>query len=61
MYIDADHTRNNVNRRSQSGIFIFLNMALIKWESEEKNTVETSTFGSEYIALMLAIEKVIGL
>ena len=61
IYVDADHAGNKVTRRSQSGIMFFLNMALIAWESKKQNTVESSTFGSEYIALKLSLEKLIGL
>ena len=61
IYVDADHAGNKVTRRSQSDIMFFLNMALIAWESKKQNTVESSTFGSEYIALKLSLEKLIGL
>ena len=47
LYVDADHAGNRVTRRSQTGILIFLNMALIGWHSRKQNTVEASTFGSE--------------
>jgi len=50
-HIDADHAGNKVTRKSQTGILIFCNMAPIIWYSKRQNTVETSTFGSEYIAL----------
>ena len=61
VYVDADHIGNKVTHRSQTGILIFLNKALIAFDSKRQNTVESSTFGSEYIALKLAMEKVIGL
>ena len=61
LYVDADHAGNKVTRRSRSGILIFMNMALIVWDSKKQNTVESSTFGSEYIALKLSMEKIIGL
>ena len=59
--VDADHAGNKVTRRSQTGILIFLNMAPISWYSKKQNTVESSTFGSEMIALKIATEKIIGL
>ena len=61
VYVDADHAGNKVTRRSQTGILIFLNMAPISWYSKKQNTVESSTFGSEMIALKIATEKIIGL
>ena len=45
LYVDKDHAGNQVTRRSQTGILIFLNMALIRWHSQKQNTVELSTFG----------------
>ena len=36
-------------------------MSPISWFSKKQNTVETSTFGSEYVALRITIEKVISL
>ena len=55
-FVDADHAGNKVTRRSHTGVIIFVNMAPIIWYSKRQNTVETSTFGSEYIALKIAIE-----
>ena len=40
---------------------IFLNRATILWYSRRQNTVESSTFGSEFIALKTAVEMLIGL
>ena len=40
-FVDADHTSNTVTRRSQTGILIFLNQALIVWYSKRQNTVES--------------------
>ena len=61
IFVDADHAGNKVTRRSQTGILIFLNKDLIVFDSKRLNTVESSTFGSEYIALKLVMEKIIGL
>ena len=38
-----------------------MNMALIDWMSEKQATVETSTFGAEFVALKHGIERVRGL
>ena len=35
-----------------------MNLAIIYWFSEKQNTVEDSTFGSEYIAMRITVEKV---
>jgi hypothetical protein len=57
-YVDADHAGCRVTRRSQTGILLFIQQALIAWYSKRQNTVETSTFGSEFIALRTAIEQI---
>ena len=61
VFVDADHAGNKVTRRSHAGIVIYCNLAPIMWFSKRQNTVETSTFGSEYIALKQATELVEGL
>ena len=55
-FVDADHAGNKVTRRSHTGIIIFVNQAPILWYSKRQNTVESSTFGSEFVALKIAIE-----
>ena len=55
-FVDADHAGNKVTRRSQSGILIFVNRAVVLWYSKRQNTVETSTFGSEFVAMRVAVE-----
>jgi len=55
-FVDADHAGNRVTRRSHTGILIFLNRAPIIWYSKAQNTVETSTFGSEFTAMRIAVE-----
>ena len=57
-FVDADHASNKVTRRSQTGILMFVNRAPIVWYSKRQNTVETSTFGSEFIAMRTAVEHI---
>ena len=57
-FVDADHARDVVTRRSQIDILIFINRAPITFFSKKQNTVEVSTFGSEYIASRIAIEMI---
>ena len=54
--MDADHAGDSVTRRSRTGILIFLNSTPIIWYSKRQNTVETSTFGSEFVAMRQAFE-----
>ncbi len=55
-FVDADHAGNRVTRRSQSGILLFVNRAPVTWYSKRQNTVETSMFGSEFVAMRIAVE-----
>ena len=47
-----------MTHRSQTGILIFLNQAPIIWYSKRQNTVETSTFGSKFITMKMAVEQI---
>ena len=58
VFVDADHAGDKVTRRSHSGILIYLNNAPIDWYSKKQNTVESSTFGSEFIAMRIACDKI---
>jgi hypothetical protein len=60
-FCDADHAGNKVTCRSHTGILIFVNRAPILRFSKRQNTVETSTFGSEFIAARIAVELIEGL
>jgi hypothetical protein len=60
-FVDADHAGNRITRRSHTGIIIFCNRAPILWCSKRQNTVETSSFGSEFVAARIAVELIEGL
>jgi len=57
-FVDANHAGNMKTRRSHTGILIYINQAPIIWYSKRQNTVEASSFGSEYIALRICTEMV---
>jgi len=57
-FVDSDHAGNLATRRSQTGILIFLNKAPIVWYSKRQNTVESSTFGSKFVAMHVATEMI---
>ena len=59
-FVDADHAGCLATRRSTTGVIIYVNRAPIIWNSKRQNTVESSTFGSEYVALRQAIDLVEG-
>lgn len=60
-YADASHAANKVTRRSHSGYILFVNRAPISWYSKRQNTVEASTFSSEFIAMRTCVEAVTAL
>ena len=60
-FFDADHAGDLLTRRSRTGILLYLNRAPILWYSKKQNSFETSTFGSEFMALKTAIEQIIGM
>ena len=60
-FVDANHAGNVVTRRSHTGILIFVQNSPILWLSRRQNTVETSTFGSEFVALRTARDLIISL
>ena len=49
-YVNADHARDKVTRRSVTGIVLLINKTPICWISKRQKTVETSTYGSELVA-----------
>ena len=57
-FVDSDHAGNTVTRTSQTGLLLFVNRAPIIWYSMHQNTVEASTFGSEFIAMKTALEQI---
>ena len=57
-FVDADHAGNQITRRSHTGVLLFVCRAPIIWYSKRQNTVETSTFGSEFIAAKTATEMI---
>src|SRR5687767_181619 len=60
-YVDADHARDQVTRRSVTGIVMLLNNTPVSWLSKRQKTVESSTYGSEMVASRIAIEQIIAL
>jgi hypothetical protein len=61
MFCDAAHAIDHVTRRSTTGFIIFLQGTPILWYSKRQNTIESSTFGSKFVALKIATEVMEGL
>jgi Reverse transcriptase (RNA-dependent DNA polymerase) len=55
-FVDSDHAGDKVTRRSRTGVLIFLNRAPIVWYSKKQNSIETSSFGSEFTAMKVGVE-----
>jgi hypothetical protein len=61
VFVDANHAGNVVTRRSHTGILVFVQNSPILWISRRQNTVESSTFGSEFVALRHAKDIIVAL
>ena len=61
VYVDADHAGDSVTRRSRTGYIIYLNNAPVYWMSKNQNSVDTSTFGSEFMVMKHCTEYIRGL
>ena len=60
-FVDSDHAGDSVTRRSRTGFIIFLNSAPIHWHSKKQTSIETSSFGSEFVAMKQCCEYIRGL
>ena len=61
VYVDSNHAGDLVTRRSRTEFVVFLNGAPIYWSSKKQTSCETSTFGSEVVAMKQATEYICGL
>ena len=59
--VDADHASDTVTRRSRTGFLVYLNCAPVHWWSKKQTSVESSSFGSEFIAMKQCCEYLRGL
>ena len=60
-YVDSDHASDTVTRKSRTGFFIYCNNALVYWMSKNQGSIETSSFGSEFLAIKACTEYIRGL
>ena len=61
LYVNSDHSGEELTRRSRTGFFIFLNTAPVIWFSKRQPTVETSVSGAEFVAMKNGMETLRGL
>jgi hypothetical protein len=59
--VDADHASDTVTRRSRTGFLVYLNCAPVYWSSKKQTSVESSSFGSEFVAMKQCCEYLRGL
>ena len=60
-YVDANLMHDVVTGRSVTGILHFLNKTPMDWFAKKQATVETATYGSEFVAARICIEQIIDL
>jgi hypothetical protein len=60
-YFDANLYHDMVTGRSVTAIVHFLNQTPMDWYSKKQATVETATFGSEFIAVRTTIDQIVNL
>ena len=60
-YVDANLFHDVLTGRSVTGILHMLNATPIDWFSKKQATVETATYGSEFVAARTCVEQVIDL
>ena len=60
-FIDASHASCKKTRQSVSEFILFVNRAPIIWYSKRQNTIESSTFSSEFIAMKTCMDGIVAL
>ena len=59
VFVDASHATDLVTRRSITGYILFVGNSVIKYYCKRQNTVETSSYGSELVAMRIALEAIL--
>jgi hypothetical protein len=60
-FVDANLYHDLVTGRSVTGVLHLFNQTVIDWYSKKQATVETATYGSEFVAARTAMEQIIDL
>ena len=60
-YVDTNLYHDMLTGRSVSGILHLVNKTPIHWYAKKQGTVETATYGSEFVAARIATEQIIDL
>ena len=60
-YVDANLYHDMITGRSVTGIIHLLNQTTVDWYSRKQATVETATYGSEFVAARTATDQILDL
>jgi hypothetical protein len=60
-FLDASHASDMVTGRSTTGYILFVGMTPVKWYSKRQNTVESSSYGAELVAMRITVEAILEL
>ena len=60
-YVNANLYHDMATGRSVTGVLHFLNKTPIEWFSKKQATVETATYGLEFVAAMTAVQQMMGM
>jgi hypothetical protein len=60
-YVDANLMHDMMTGRSMTGVLHMVNKTPIDWYAKKQSTVETATYGSEYVAARTCVEQIIDL
>ena len=58
-YFDSNYAYDLLDRKSMSGIILFLNSTPVKWYSKRQGTVESSTYSAELVTGRVATNFVV--
>ena len=56
--VELKGSTNLITGRSVTGVLHFVNQTPVHWFTKKQPTVETATYGSEFIAAKLAVEQI---
>ena len=59
--VDAYHASDNVTRRSRTCFFVYLNCDPVYWLPKKQTSCESSSFGSEFVAMNQCCEYLQGI
>ena len=60
-FVDGNHASNVVTRRSHTGVLIYVTNTPTIWLSKKQNTIESSIFSSEFVAMRIARDLIVAL